>query len=281
MRGFGGLRAFCYLQTLLTGDNETGRNPARFHTRGPLVVIYFFQNMRLLIVFLFSVLFIEVSAQTENKKLIYEELGSVEQVRIDSIIFSKIPYDSVQAHHDIKSGKIKIIVDACGGDPMNTNEEVDYVENKFGFEFAYDCLQLPREHVLQRQSEYNEVVYRYLDSLNNIDCEKAIYDELFRLLIERELTSKRTDKELQKIVRKSLKGESKEIKKQVYQADLLYRDRKFQEALKIYRDIKTEKNKSSSYLINSQYHCLMNLNETEKARSLYLNNKTSVNRKKK
>ena len=38
MRVFGGLRAFYYLQTLLTGDNETGRNPARFHTRGPLAV---------------------------------------------------------------------------------------------------------------------------------------------------------------------------------------------------------------------------------------------------
>ena len=36
MRVFGGFRAFYYLQTLLTGDNETGRNPARFHTRGPL-----------------------------------------------------------------------------------------------------------------------------------------------------------------------------------------------------------------------------------------------------
>jgi hypothetical protein len=38
MRVFGGLRAFYYLQTLLTGDNEIGRNPARFHTRGPLGV---------------------------------------------------------------------------------------------------------------------------------------------------------------------------------------------------------------------------------------------------
>jgi hypothetical protein len=38
MRVLGGLRAFYYLQTLLTGDNETGRNPARFHTRGPLAV---------------------------------------------------------------------------------------------------------------------------------------------------------------------------------------------------------------------------------------------------
>ena len=39
MRVFGGLRAFYYLQKLLTGDNETGRNPARFHTRRPLAVI--------------------------------------------------------------------------------------------------------------------------------------------------------------------------------------------------------------------------------------------------
>jgi len=39
MRVFGGLRAFYYLQTLLTGDRETGRNPARFHTREPLRVI--------------------------------------------------------------------------------------------------------------------------------------------------------------------------------------------------------------------------------------------------
>ncbi len=39
MRVFVGLRAFYYLQTLLTGDNETGRNPARFHTRGPLAII--------------------------------------------------------------------------------------------------------------------------------------------------------------------------------------------------------------------------------------------------
>jgi hypothetical protein len=38
MRVFGGLRAFYYLQTLLAGDNETGRNPARFHTRRPLWV---------------------------------------------------------------------------------------------------------------------------------------------------------------------------------------------------------------------------------------------------
>ena len=30
MRGLGGLQAFYYLQTLLTGDTETGRKPALF-----------------------------------------------------------------------------------------------------------------------------------------------------------------------------------------------------------------------------------------------------------
>jgi hypothetical protein len=38
MRGFGGLQSFYYLQLLLTGDNETGRNPAQFHTQEPLAV---------------------------------------------------------------------------------------------------------------------------------------------------------------------------------------------------------------------------------------------------
>jgi hypothetical protein len=33
MRGFGGFRAFYYLQILLTGDNETGRKPALLLTR--------------------------------------------------------------------------------------------------------------------------------------------------------------------------------------------------------------------------------------------------------
>ena len=46
MRVFGGLRAFYYLQTLLTGDNETGRNPARFHTRGPLWARVLVQNIK-------------------------------------------------------------------------------------------------------------------------------------------------------------------------------------------------------------------------------------------
>jgi hypothetical protein len=37
MRGFGGLRSFCYLQLL--GDNETGRNPAQFHAQKPLQIM--------------------------------------------------------------------------------------------------------------------------------------------------------------------------------------------------------------------------------------------------
>lgn len=55
MRVFGGLRAFYYLQTLLAGDNETGRNPARFHTRRPLATINSQEkNFRAMIKNLFS-----------------------------------------------------------------------------------------------------------------------------------------------------------------------------------------------------------------------------------
>jgi hypothetical protein len=36
MRVFGGLRAFYYLQTLLTGDNETGRKSRTKFNSGPL-----------------------------------------------------------------------------------------------------------------------------------------------------------------------------------------------------------------------------------------------------
>jgi len=36
MQGFGGLKSFYYLQLLLAGDNETGREPAQFHTQKPL-----------------------------------------------------------------------------------------------------------------------------------------------------------------------------------------------------------------------------------------------------
>ena len=48
MRVLGGFRAFYYLQTLLTGDNETGRNPAQLHTQGPLQVSVFFKNGQLI-----------------------------------------------------------------------------------------------------------------------------------------------------------------------------------------------------------------------------------------
>jgi hypothetical protein len=233
--------------------------------------------MRLFLVFLFLLLFIEVSAQDKNKKAIYEEIDSAQLARIDSIFFSKIPYDSLVAYEDIKQNNIKIIL-GCG-DPVNTNEEFKIVEKEFGFRFAYDCNNnVPHEYSDQRRNEYNNVIISYLDSLYHFDNKREISNEMLRLYFERKFISTKTDKKIKKNLRRKIRWEKKEIKKQVYQADLLYRDRKFQEALNSYRTIITDNEKTISYLINSQYHCLMNLQEFDNARAFYKENKTSIDK---
>ena len=215
--------------------------------------------MRLIFVFLFSIFVLEISAQT-----VYE--NSTE--RQDSIIFSKIPYDKYVAKSDIENGIIRIINLTCTGHIENTSEEIEQIENRFGFEFYYDCLELPYDYLIIRQNEYNRIVYNYLDSLYKIDCEAEIFTECVRLYSERIIASERTDKEIEKIVRKSIKGENKDIKKQIYQADLLYRDRKFGEALNLYEKIKSNNDRTVNYVTNSIYHCLMNLKQFDKAKQL-------------
>ena len=39
MRGLGGLQTYCYLQTLLTADTETGRKSRTLSKPGPLKII--------------------------------------------------------------------------------------------------------------------------------------------------------------------------------------------------------------------------------------------------
>ena len=215
--------------------------------------------MRLIFVFLFSVFFIKISAQT-----IYE--NSTE--KIDSIVFSKIPYDSLVAKTDIENGTVRIVSLICSGQVEISSEEIEQIETRFGFKFYYDCLEFPYEYLVIKQKEYNTIVYMYLDSLYNIDSEAEISTEQVRVYSERIIASERTDNEIEKIIRKSLKRENKEIKKQIYQADLLYRDRKFEEALNTYEKIESNNERTISYVTNSKYHCLMNLKQFDKAKQL-------------
>jgi tetratricopeptide (TPR) repeat protein len=228
--------------------------------------------MRLFFVFLFSVFFLQISAQT-----VYENSSE----KTDSIVFSKIPYDSLVAKTDIENGIVRIVNLSCSGQVEISPEEIEQIESRFGFQFYYDCLELPYEYLVIKQKEYNRIVYKYLDSLYNIDSEAEIFTEQVQLYSERIIASEKTDNEIEKNIRKSIKRENKEIKKQIYQADLLYRDRKFEEALNIYNKIESNNEMTISYVTNSKYHCLMNLKQYDKARQLLDDNVSRIKKGKK
>lgn len=209
----------------------------------------------------------------------YADLDSVHKAKLDSLIFSRIPYSADKAKQDITNGNIQIIELTSVGSPSYSPDEIESVEQRFGFHFAYDFLKYPTHHLEQAETEYNKVMYQYLDSINNTNCEKAIWSELARMYYERQVYANKTDEELSKTIRKKLRGESKEVKVQIFEADKLYRDRKFTEALKKYERISLEtiKPETKAYLVNSQYHCLTNLQRYTEADSLKkMNNKIRI-----
>jgi hypothetical protein len=84
------LRAFYYLQTLLTGDNETGRNPARFHTRRPLATIKFLKksSMRKLSTIILTIFILSCSNESENLKnlkLFVDSLNESYTIMLDTM----------------------------------------------------------------------------------------------------------------------------------------------------------------------------------------------------
>ena len=156
------------------------------------------------------------------------------------------------------------------GDPLNISDELEYVENRFGFKYKFDYFEVPSDFVQKKQNEYNRQVYKYLDSILLIDSEEEINTELLRLGIERIIIANRTDKDIKKYVQKEFRKENKEFKNRLIEADLIYRDRKFEFALKKYQELNNEAktDKGLLYLQTSEYHCLMNLEKFEKARLL-------------
>ena len=214
-------------------------------------------------------------AQT-GQTIDYSDLDSLHQAKLDSLIFTQIPYSIEKAKQDIQDGKIQIIDLKPGGSPYNSQEEVELIERRFGFHFIYEFLKLPTKYLARAEAEYNKVMYQYLDSINDNDCEKEIRSELARMYYEREVYSRKTDEDLSQTIRKKLRGESKDVKEQIFEADKLYRDRKFTEALKEYERISLKKIKpeTESYLENSKYHCLISLQRYAEADSLnIMNNK--------
>ncbi len=211
------------------------------------------------------------TGQTMN----YSDLDSVHKAKLDSLIFSKIPYSIEKAKQDIHSGNIQIIKLTDVGSPSYSPDEIELVEQRFGFQFVYNFLKYPTNYLEQAETAYNKVMFQYLDSINNTDSKKEIWSELARMYYEREVYSNKTDKELNKAVRKKLRGENKEIKAQILDTDKLYRDRKYAEALNDYERISLLKlePRTETYLTSSKYHCLINLQRYAEADSLKKMNK--------
>ncbi|MFC0877463.1 hypothetical protein ACE01N_12755 [Saccharicrinis sp. FJH2] len=192
-----------------------------------------------------------------------------------------IPYDSLQAIDDLNNDSI-FILDLCGFDvfyeSLNINEEREYVENRFGFKFKHDYFEVPTEFVLKKQDEYNRQVYKYLDSVLQIDSEEEINTELIRLGLERFIIANQTDESIKRYIKKEFRKENKIFKNKLIEADKIYRDRKFEIALKKYQELKNQAQteKGLLYIQTSEYHCLMNLEKFNEAQLL---TKYEINRK--
>jgi hypothetical protein len=203
--------------------------------------------------------------------------------RIAQEYFEKlVPYDSLRAVSDLKNDSVFILnlsgFEYSFGEPFNINEELEYVESRFGFKFRYDGFMAPRDFVQKKQNEYNRQVYKYLDSILGIDSKDEINTELLRLGLDRVVFAIQSDESIIKYIRKEFSKENKVFKDGLIEADLVYRDRKFEIALEKYQELKlsAETEEGLLYLQTSVYHCLMNLKEFDKAKEL---TKYDVNRK--
>lgn len=195
----------------------------------------------------------------------------------DSLVikyFDKIvPYDSLHAISDLQEDSI-FILKLSGfdylGNPFNNNEELEFVEKRFGFLFKYEHFKAPMEFVQKKQNEYNRQVYKYLDSIMQINSAEEINIELKRLGLERLIFAKQTDEGIKKYIEKVFNEENKEFNNKLIEADKLYRDRKFEKALEKYQELKnqTETRKGLLYLQTCEYHCFMNLKQYENAKLL-------------
>lgn len=195
----------------------------------------------------------------------------------DSLVikyFDKIvPYDSLHAISDLQEDSI-FILKLSGfdylGNPFNNNEELEFVEKRFGFLFKYEHFKAPMEFVQKKQNEYNRQVYKYLDSIMQINSAEEINIELKRLGLERLIFAKQTDEDIKKYIEKVFNEENKEFNNKLIEADKLYRDRKFEKALEKYQELKnqTETRKGLLYLQTCEYHCFMNLKQYENAKLL-------------
>jgi hypothetical protein len=67
-----------------------------------------------------------------------------------------------------------------------SNEDLDAIESKFGFNFEYYNLgNINQVYLDRREGEYNNVMYRYLDQKLNGNSKKLINEEILTRFLKK------------------------------------------------------------------------------------------------
>lgn len=104
---------------------------------------------------------------------------------------SQIPYTKEKAIEDILAGKIQVILlgsDSYLGsqDSILDADQEKEITNKYGFTLERYYIEgiIPSNYLMQRQDEYNQVVYTFLNVMHQMDVESAVKLELRNKAIE-------------------------------------------------------------------------------------------------
>lgn len=109
---------------------------------------------------------------------------SLHVIKIDSIIYSRIPYNSLKAEQDISRGDIYYL-HLFPGDSFLDNGDYEHLEKLFGFKYLYGYLRYPNEYLMKAQVEYNNVVFDYLSKKCKCDFKAEYKNELKKLVINK------------------------------------------------------------------------------------------------
>jgi hypothetical protein len=130
---------------------------------------------------------INLQSDIDNIKICLSDSG------LHNYYLKKIPYDSIRAKMDIKNDSIKIMTLASNifyGCRLNfldylSEEEKRKIEKKFGFVYSYESFDRIDQYYLdQRQKEYNDIVYKYLDDKLNGNSRELISKEIYYQVLE-------------------------------------------------------------------------------------------------
>jgi hypothetical protein len=113
-----------------------------------------------------------------NRKTIKIEVSLNDSILwhyVDSINMSKFPFTKEIARQDIEAGNIKIL---GYGLPMLSDEELNTIASKYGFKCEGVAACAVSNYEAMAIKEYNNVMYEYLDSINEKGWKEAYREEI-------------------------------------------------------------------------------------------------------